>query len=97
MPSNMKLARLQKILKYDSVEKKNKEIKIINATVNNNVISIQQQLAAGHYTLELLLSIDDRLVVKSKSYYNEKDIKTNLESNEFKFEFMEFKELPNVT
>ena len=97
MPSNMKLARLQKIYIYDSAEKKNKEITITNATVNNNVISIQQQLAAGHYTLELILSIDDRLVVKSKSYYDEKEIKTNLESNEFKFEFMEFKELPNVT
>ena len=61
------------------------------------MISIQQQLAAGHYTLELLLSIDERLVVKAKSYYDEKEIKTNLESNEFEFQFMDFKELPNVT
>ncbi|NLO75758.1 MAG: hypothetical protein GX092_02640 [Clostridia bacterium] len=93
----MKLARLEKIYLWDSVNNRNIELAMTNATVNNNVISIQQPLAAGHYTLELLLSIDERLVVKAKSYYDEKEIKTNLESNEFEFQFMDFKELPNVT
>ena len=50
----------------------------------------------AHYKIEMLLSIDEKLIVKTKSYSDEMEINTNFESEKFLFHYMDFKELPDV-
>jgi hypothetical protein len=68
----------------------------VSAT-EDGTISFTQTLEAGSYRIELLLTVDQHLIIKSEAFYDESKIKINNDSEIFWFEYMDFKELPNVT
>jgi hypothetical protein len=90
MPSNIKVAYIEKTYKYDSNEKKYKEIETVNAIADNNKIILNQHFTSGRYRVDFLVSINQQLIVKTQSYSDEKMIATNYESEEFEFELMDF-------
>jgi hypothetical protein len=67
------------------------------SVTENGIISFTQPLDAGSYRIELLLTVDEHLIIKSKAFYDESKIKINNDREIFWFEYMDFKELPNVT
>jgi hypothetical protein len=91
LPSNIKVAQIENVFK-DGVLIESP----VATIVEGNKIILEQPLAAGHYKIELLLSIDDQLIVKTEFYSDEKDINTNHESEKFKFVFSDLKSLPDV-
>ena len=92
LPSNMKIGQIQKITR-DNVD-----IPASAATITGgNQITINQALQAGHYQIEFLLTINEQLIVKTKSYSDEQKVNTNDESGKFEFEFMDIGSLPDVT
>jgi hypothetical protein len=90
LPSNIKVAHIEKLFYDDNL------IENPMATADNNKIILEQPFTAGHYKLEFILSIDDQLIVKTKSYHDEKRINTNHESETFKFVFSDLESLPGV-
>jgi hypothetical protein len=68
----------------------------VSAT-ENGVISFTQSLEAGSYRIELLSTVDQHLIIKSKAFYDESKIKINNDGEIFWFEFLDIGSLPDVT
>jgi hypothetical protein len=97
LPSSIKIARIENV--YYKAEGA-AEVKLENplvSIVDGNKITIEQTLATGHYKIEMILNISEKLIVKTKAYSDELAINTNHESEEYLLHYMDLKELPNVT
>ena len=95
LPSSIKIARIEHI--YQKKDGSNEQEVFPPVTIiDGKKIVIEHPLAVAHYKIEMLLSIDEKLIVKTKSYSDEMEINTNFESEKFLFHYMDFKELPDV-
>ena len=92
LPSNLKVVNIESVSKDGELIENP-----VTDIMDGNKIILEQPLTAGHYKIEFFVFIDDRLIVKTRSYSDEKEIKTNYESEEFRFDFSDLKSLPDVT
>jgi hypothetical protein len=93
-PSNMGIGRVEEIIFNDT---DNVSVPASAATIlEGQTIKISHPLKAGKYTLKLILTINQELIVQTKAYSDDQGTLTNNESGRFEFEFMDFKDLPNV-
>ena len=100
LPSSVKIREVQEIKKkenntYVSMGR-NTIIDSTHPDFEKGVISFVEPLEAGHYRIELLLTVDEYLVIKSKMFYDESKIKINNEKQLFKLEFLDFASLPDL-
>jgi alpha-tubulin suppressor-like RCC1 family protein len=94
-PSNMGIGCVEEIIfnNTDSVS-----VPVSAATVlEGHTIKLTHPLNAGKYTLKLLLTINQELIVQTKAYSDDQGTLINNDSGRFEFEFMDFKDLPDVT
>lgn len=68
---------------------------MVSVTLNNWANSFGQ-LDPGEYRLEIALNIDQQLIIKAKTYQDERGIKINHEKVLFEFEFLDYGSLPKV-
>jgi hypothetical protein len=92
LPSNLKVVNIESVSKDGELIENP-----VTDIMDGNKIVLEQPLTAGHYKIEFFVFIDNQLIVKTESYSDEKDIKTNYESEEFRFDFSDLKSLPDVT
>jgi alpha-tubulin suppressor-like RCC1 family protein len=93
-PSNMGIGCVEEIIfnNTDSVS-----VPVSAATVlEGHTIKLTHPLNAGKYTLKLLLTINQELIVQTKAYSDDQGTLINNDSGRFEFEFMDFKDLPDV-
>jgi hypothetical protein len=93
-PSNMGIGRVEEIIFNDT---DNKKVPASAVTIiGGHTIKINHPLNQGKYTLKLILTINQELIVKTKAYCDDKGTLINNESARFEFEFMDFKDLPDI-
>ncbi len=67
----------------------------LGANMVDNLITFGQ-LDVGEYRLEVAFEIGQKLVIKAKTYQDERGIKINCEKVLFEFEFLDFESLPQI-
>ena len=91
LPSSIKLQDVGNVFKKEGsnyVDKGN-----VTATVDELIFG---KLVKGDYRVELRLNIDEHLVVKAKTYQDERGIKINCDQEIFWFEFWDLGKMPQL-
>ncbi|HHY05720.1 MAG TPA: LamG domain-containing protein [Clostridia bacterium] len=95
LPSSIKVREITGLFKedagtYEAIDKSGVSF------TEEGKITFAQRLTEGRYRIGLKLEIDEHLTIKSKSFWDEKGIKTNCENEIFYFTFMDFHEMPDL-
>jgi len=94
-PSSIKGKEILKISKDGVLIPNPVENPVVTFT-SDGQLTFNQSLEAGHYVVEFMLEIDEHLIIRAKSFYDERNLKINCDQEIFWFKFMDYDGLPKV-